>query len=58
MALADGSFRKLFESYHAAEIAKVKREKRQVIRLNNPILPAGTTLPDTSWWWPDTPAPR
>ena len=52
LALADGSFRRLFESYHAAEIAALKQEKRHVIRLDNPILPAGTALPDTSWWWP------
>lgn len=53
LSLADGSFRKLFESYHAAEIAAVKKEKRQVILLDNPILPAGNAPPDTSWWWPD-----
>ena len=52
-SLADGSFRKLFESYHAAEIASLKKEKRQVILLDNPILPAGTSKPDTSWWWPE-----
>ena len=38
-SLADGSFRKLFESYHAAEIDRMKQESRQVIRLDNPILP-------------------
>lgn len=52
LSLADGSFRKLFESYHAAEIATLKTENRHVIRLDNPILPAGTAQPDTSWWWP------
>lgn len=51
LAQADGSFRKLFESYHAAEIAAMKSEKRHVIRLDSPILPAGTPAPDTSWWW-------
>lgn len=50
-ALADGSFRKLFESYHAAEIAMLAKDKRQVIRLPNPVLPAGTAEPDTRWWW-------
>ena len=53
-SLADGSFRKLFESYHAAEIAAVKQERRHVIRLDSPILPTGTAPPDTIWWWPDT----
>lgn len=50
-SLADGSFRKLFESYHAVEIAMLARENRQVIRLANPILPSGTAEPDTRWWW-------
>ena len=51
-ALADGSFRRLFESYHAADIKALRNEKRRIIRLTNPILPTGTALPDTSWWWP------
>ncbi len=51
LSLADGSFRKLFESYHAAEIGLLATEKRVVIRLSNPILPANTAEPDTRWWW-------
>ena len=51
LALADGSFRQLFETYHAAEIATLARDKRQVIRLASPILPAGAAEPDTRWWW-------
>lgn len=51
-SLADGSFRKLFESYHAAEITAIKKEKRKVILLDNTVLPAGNAKPDTSWWWP------
>lgn len=51
LSLADGSFRKLFENYHAAEIAMLTKEKRHVIRLANPILPAETAEPDTRWWW-------
>jgi ABC-type amino acid transport substrate-binding protein len=54
LSLADGSFRKLFESYHAQEIATLRNETRHVIRLDNPTLPAGTAQPDTSWWWPDS----
>jgi len=50
-SLADGSFRKLFESYYASEIAMLANTKRQVIRLDNPILPTGTAEPDTRWWW-------
>ncbi|WP_024302523.1 ABC transporter substrate-binding protein [Pseudogulbenkiania sp. MAI-1] len=51
LALADGSFRRLFESYYAAEIASLKSNPRHVIHLKNPILPAGNQPPDTSWWW-------
>ena len=51
MSLADGSFRRLFETYHAAEIAMLSGSKRQVIRLDSPILPHGTPETDTSWWW-------
>lgn len=51
LALADGSFRQLFETYHAAEIATLASNKRQVIRLPSPILPAGAAEPDTRWWW-------
>ena len=51
-ALADGSFRRLFEDYHAVEIAALRNEKRQIIQLTNPTLPARTPPTDTRWWWP------
>jgi len=51
LALADGSFRNLFETYHAKEIKQLASERRQLIRLSNPVLPAGTVEPDTRWWW-------
>lgn len=51
LSLADGSFRKLFENFHATEIAMLANANRQVIRLDNPILPAGSPEPDTRWWW-------
>ena len=50
-ALKDGSFRELFQTYHAAEIARLAKDHRQIIRMNNPILPPGTPAPDTQWWW-------
>ncbi|MFT3812761.1 MAG: hypothetical protein QM740_05225 [Acidovorax sp.] len=50
-ALADGSFRRLFETYHASAIAAMAKEKRRVVRLDNPVLPPGTAQVDTSWWW-------
>ncbi len=51
LALADGSFRKLFEMYHANEIATLAKENRQVVRLSNPTLPPSSPEPDTRWWW-------
>jgi hypothetical protein len=51
LALADGSFRKLFESYYAKEIALMRGTRRHVLFLPNPALPAGTAEPDTGWWW-------
>ena len=50
-ALADGSFRALFLRCHAREIAMLARDRRQVVRLGSPILPAGAAAPDTQWWW-------
>lgn len=51
LSLADGSFRRLFERYHASEIAALKKTSRHVILLDNPVLPAGDPAPDTSWWY-------
>lgn len=51
LALEDGSFRSLFETYHAAEIASLAAQRRDVIKLSSPILPPGTPETDTSWWW-------
>lgn len=53
LALADGSFKKLFVTYHASEIAALREHSRHVIRLSNPTLPEGTSPVDTSWWWPN-----
>lgn len=55
--LQDGSFRKLFERCHAKEMEHLRKEKRDVIWLDNPMLPAGAALPDTRWWWPETGKP-
>lgn len=51
LSLMDGSFRQLFQHYYAREIEQVKQEKRRVLKLNNPSLPADSPAPDTSWWW-------
>jgi hypothetical protein len=52
MALTDGSFQRLFEKYHAHDIAAAQIEQRHIIMLENPLLPAETDRPDTGWWWP------
>lgn len=54
IALADGSFKNLFVTYHAAQIEAMKTHKRRVIRLDNTILPVGSPVPDTRWWWPES----
>lgn len=51
LSLEDGSFRKLFEIWHASEIASLAGQPRDVVRLANPVLPPGTPDTDTSWWW-------
>lgn len=51
--LADGSFRRLFEANHVREIEALQRERRQVIVLDNPMLPPNGGSVDTSWWWPE-----
>ena len=56
-SLADGSFRRLFEQYHAKEIESLKAQKRTVIRLSNPLLPRAE-VPDASWWWPSAQVDR
>lgn len=50
-ALADGSLRKLFETYHAQMIKAMSQSRRRVIRLDNPLLPPGSAAVDTRWWW-------
>jgi hypothetical protein len=51
MALADGSFKRLFQTYYAKEINDVQHDRRKVFRLKNPLLPPDTPPTDTSWWW-------
>lgn len=50
-ALADGSMRRLFERYHAREIASMKARNRQVLMVKNPLLLSDSEHPDTRWWW-------
>jgi hypothetical protein len=55
LALADGSFRKLFLVYHTAFIDEADIGHRRLFRLTNTQLPPGTPRVDTSWWLKDKP---
>jgi hypothetical protein len=57
LALRDGSFDRLFLSFHAADIAALAAEHRHVIMVDNALLPPGTPAPDTRSWWPQSTAP-
>lgn len=50
-ALADGSLKRLFQTYHASMIKDMKRSTRRVIRLDNPLLSPDAAEIDTRWWW-------
>jgi hypothetical protein len=53
VALADGSFEKLFLSMHSTFIDKAGLDQRRLIVLKNPVLPANSPPIDTSWWLPE-----
>ncbi|NMH67047.1 transporter substrate-binding domain-containing protein [Shewanella salipaludis] len=50
LALADGSFKRLFLSYHGQLVTRLRN--RRVFELTNPTLPADMPAIDTSWWQP------
>lgn len=52
MALADGSFERLFQQQFGALIARHALARRHVLRLNNPELPAATPLQRKELWLP------
>lgn len=49
-AVIDGSFDELFYRYYGDLIKKAELDERQIIRLDNPILPVGTPINNTSLW--------
>ena len=51
LATRDGSFERLFQQYHGAELARARLTQRQVIELNNPLLPAQTPLQRKELWY-------
>lgn len=52
IAMADGSFKKLFLSYNGTFINNGKLDDRELIVLKNPVLPTDTPVLKTDWWLP------
>ncbi|WP_419904743.1 hypothetical protein [Kiloniella sp.] len=52
IALQDGSFKKLFLDSFGKIIQQGELDKRHLIILKNPVVPARTQPFDTSWWLP------
>lgn len=50
LALADGSFERLFQQHFGALLKRAELDKRRVIDLPNPLLPPGTPLQDRRLW--------
>jgi len=50
-ALADGSMRTLFLQHFSTAIEQAQLTDRQVLQLNNPLLPAATPLQRTELWF-------
>ncbi len=50
IALQDGSYKALFQSYYAKTLELANLKNRTIIYLDNPAVPAGTAPIDTSWW--------
>lgn len=51
-ALADGSYKKLFDENFSEIVKMSKLVERKLIILKNPVLPADSPDLDTSWWLP------
>lgn len=49
--IADGTFDRLFDQFFANHLAELQLQKRQMIMLNNPLLPAQTPTNDHRLWY-------
>lgn len=49
--IADGTFEQLFQQFFAGHLAELKLQQRNIIRLNNPLLPAQTPINDRQLWY-------
>lgn len=50
-AIADGSFDRLFRQFHAGSLRRLQLDKRVILHLNNPLLPAETPLQRKELWY-------
>ena len=50
-AISDGSFERLFRQFHAGTLRRLQLDKRVIIRLGNPLLPAETPLQRKELWY-------
>lgn len=50
-AIADGSFDRLFRQFHAGALRRLQLDKRIILRLPNPLLPAETPLQRKELWY-------
>lgn len=51
IAMADGSMEALFRQHFGAAIARAALERRSVLELSNPLLPAATPLTERALWF-------
>lgn len=49
-ALEDGSFTRLYDRYYGEKIARVRKQQRTLLQLENPFLPAETPLQRKELW--------
>ncbi|WP_339079738.1 hypothetical protein [Pseudomonas sp. TMP9] len=54
IALADGSFERLFQQHFAASLRRADLNQRQIIELHNPLLPDATPLQRPELWFTPT----
>lgn len=53
-AMEDGSMRALFLEHFGESIKRMELEKREIVRLENPLLPAETPLDNAALWYDTT----
>lgn len=51
IAIADGSMEALFQQYFGAAIERAGLQRRTIVRLTNPLLPAATPLAEPALWF-------